>query len=443
MNSHRVPTSSLISAVRKLLHVQRTPSPKAGVILHAEEVRLSRIGACLSCGLAVPAILFSAAPAHAGETVNKIPGLPGHTVWEIVQPVVNEPHKDYPQITFAPGETVTVTATGCVQTGGSGHTWKRYVDPAEYGAISPLYHGEISIPGATQGLVDYVPRQPTVYTIPRTASLAPGQAHLQLGYTDNGYGDNGYSSRNSDNGNMDQCWDLGDATVIVDIAPLPAAVPPPSEADYTFTIDSVMIRNPRTHHAGIDGTDTDVLGTSVVVNGTQAAVGGQELGDVRRGNHAVGFPTVVTQVRPEDRLSFLDTILNAGNPSSQATTTAVTGVIGKVASVVPAVGPAIAAAATGIGEIVNLLNPDCDGPVVADAIGATGSDLALWTQNGPYTRTIGFPGINSATGCGSNSYYEVTYTIARGNAGPQPYSLQINARSLAVEIGSKTRTFRR
>ncbi len=141
-------------------------------------------------------------------------------------------------------------------------------------------------------------------------------------------------------------------------------------------------------------------------------------------------------------------MVNAGDPSSQATTSEVTGIVSKVASVVPVYGSVLSAVVTGVGDVINFFNPDCDGPVVADAVLASGADLALWTQSGPYTRTIGFPGVNSATGCGSNSYYEVTYTIARSNAGPQPYSLpvrgmQLNAQSpVSAKFGSQTRVFR-
>ena len=399
------------------------------------------ISRSLWIGLAMLALL--AIPVHATEAVKRIAGAPGHTVWQITQPTVNKAMTDYPQITFSPGELVMVTATGCVQTGGKGHTWKRYVDPAEYGSGSPLYHGQISIPGATSGLIDFDPRQPTIYTIPANTSMPASQMHLKLGYTDDHYTDNGYSDRNSDNGNMDQCWGLGDASVTIDIFGLPASVAAPAQRDYTFTIDSIMIRNPRTHHAGVDGTDTDVLGTAVMVNGTQAAVAGEALGDVKRGNHAVNFPIVVTQVRPGDRVSLLDTLVNAGDPSSQATTSEVTGIIGKVASVVPGAGGVLAAVVSALGDLINVANADCDGPVVADAVPATGSDLALWTAAGPYTRTIGFPGVKSAIGCGSNSYYEVTYTVSRYEGGPQPYSVQVNARSLATKFGATTRVFKR
>ncbi len=394
-------------------------------------------------GLLTAFLLFGAPTMYATETVTQIQGAPGHTVWKINQPQVNVSNKDYPQIKFAPGQLVTVTATGCVQTGGHGHTWKRYVDPAEYGAESSLYHGQISIPGATSGLVDFLPRTPEVFTIPANTSVPAAQMHLQLGYTDNNYADNGYSKRNSDNGNMDQCWGLGDASMTVDVAPLPPTVPAPGQADYTFTINSIMIRNPRTHHAGVDGTDTDVIGTTVVVNGTQAAIAGETIGDVKRGNHNVGFSIVVTQVRPGDRLNFVDAVVNAGDPSSQATTTEVTGIIGKVASIVPVVGSALGAIAGGVGDAINFFGPDCDGPVVADSIPATGADLALWTQNGPYKRTIGFPGTNSNSGCGSNSFYEVTYTVTRGTATPVPYSVTVNVPTRESKFGAQARVFRK
>src|SRR5712671_6339427 len=72
-------------------------------------------------------------------------------IWRIDEPNVKEPVTPYPQIVFRPGDRVTITAGGCVQTGGVGKTWKRYVDPQGPNA-DHLYHGLIQIPGATQGL---------------------------------------------------------------------------------------------------------------------------------------------------------------------------------------------------------------------------------------------------------------------------------------------------
>ena len=70
----------------------------------------------------------------------------------IDEPTVTRRLTSYPQITFLAGDTVTVQAGGCVQTGGAGKTWKRYVNPS--GSNSDrLYHGLIQIPGANSDLV--------------------------------------------------------------------------------------------------------------------------------------------------------------------------------------------------------------------------------------------------------------------------------------------------
>jgi hypothetical protein len=121
----------------------------------------------------------------------------------ITEPIVNVHQHGY-GLWFQPGDHVQVFAGGCVQTGGKGKTWKRYVDPA---SNNDLYHGLITIPGATgdlDRLVNVVGRQYTV-------SGAGG--NLILGYEDDAYADNGYYSRGSDNGTGDQCLGIGNAVV--------------------------------------------------------------------------------------------------------------------------------------------------------------------------------------------------------------------------------------
>ncbi len=55
----------------------------------------------------------------------------------------------------------------------------------------------------------------------------------------------------------------------------------------------------------------------------------------------------------------------------------------------------------------------CDGIVAGDGAVLYGSQLESLTANGPYTRTIMFPGTDSAGGCGRNSLYYMTWTIRR------------------------------
>jgi hypothetical protein len=80
----------------------------------------------------------------------------GSVVYEISQPVVNQINTQYPMVVFNPGDKVLIRAGGCVQTGGGGRTWKRYVTPLGSPGFpgtpvprSELYHGTITIPGVT------------------------------------------------------------------------------------------------------------------------------------------------------------------------------------------------------------------------------------------------------------------------------------------------------
>lgn len=125
----------------------------------------------------------------------------GTETCDIYVPNVLESVTDYPGVTFAPGDVVTVAAGGCVQTGGTGRTWKRYVDPSG-NKSDRLYHGLIAIPGATAGLVRI-----SSVTGPLTVTAT---GTLKLGYEDDDFGDNGYWS--PDDGTDGQCDDPdGDA----------------------------------------------------------------------------------------------------------------------------------------------------------------------------------------------------------------------------------------
>jgi len=111
----------------------------------------------------------------------------------ISEPVVTQRETTY-DFSFLPGDHVTVNAGGCVQTGGHGQTWKRYVDPASDG---DLYHGLITIPGATGDL------ERLVNVVGRQYVVGGRGGSLKLGYEDDGYSDNGYYAH--DDGTGGQC----------------------------------------------------------------------------------------------------------------------------------------------------------------------------------------------------------------------------------------------
>jgi hypothetical protein len=122
----------------------------------------------------------------------------------IDQPDVTRKETAYPQVQFAPNDVVQVEADGCVQTGGHGDTWKRYVNPSGDGT-NDKYHGLIRIPTAKpagSGLLRFEKFIGRLQTV--TGEGVPvSQLFLWLGYEDDGYSDNGYYSH--DDGNDDQC----------------------------------------------------------------------------------------------------------------------------------------------------------------------------------------------------------------------------------------------
>jgi hypothetical protein len=125
-------------------------------------------------------------------------------ICDVEEPVVTRPATGY-DLRFNAGDRVKVEAGGCVQTGGHGDTWKRYVDPS---SDNGLYHGTISLPGVTNGLTELRFMVGQTFVVPFSGDLV-------LGYEDDGYSDNGYYSH--DNGTGNQCKGVGNAFVSLTI----------------------------------------------------------------------------------------------------------------------------------------------------------------------------------------------------------------------------------
>lgn len=66
-----------------------------------------------------------------------------------------------------------------------------------------------------------------------------------------------------------------------------------------------------------------------------------------------------------------------------------------------------------ISQLEGIIFANCDGIVAVEQLVISGRDLHLRTAHGPYRVTTTHPGTNSATGCGENSKYEVTWSISR------------------------------
>ena len=176
----------------------------------------ARLPGMLFLGLAV-LLASQAARADTFDVVTKVQETSAATVWRIDEPNVKQRATSYQQIKFVPGDRISVDAGGCVQTGGHGRTWKRYVNPSGPNA-DRLYHGLIHIPGVTPKLTrlqQFGLNAGHQISDPLPAGVNPAQLFLQLGYEDDGYGDNGYYAH--DDGTEDQCKNVDHAFVVISI----------------------------------------------------------------------------------------------------------------------------------------------------------------------------------------------------------------------------------
>jgi hypothetical protein len=156
-------------------------------------------------------------------------------LWRIDRPEVWSSAPDgqveYPMITFRPGDTITISAGGCVQTGGFGsQTWKSYTNPK--GKDSPQYYwGTVFIKGVTAGVFKRIGELNGSLGPLREDPNAKTDYILRLGYQDDNTSDNGYW--NHDDGNEDQCKGIGPAFVEIKIisgkAPTGMALSPHSK----------------------------------------------------------------------------------------------------------------------------------------------------------------------------------------------------------------------
>lgn len=115
--------------------------------------------------------------------------------WQIICPNVKQRETIYSKIKFMAGERIFIQADGCVQTGGTGKTWKHYVNPRGPSALR-YYFGLIRINGLTNGLEPISKRYKKEWQLPLNATLS-------LGYSDDNYRDNGYYDH--DDGIDNQC----------------------------------------------------------------------------------------------------------------------------------------------------------------------------------------------------------------------------------------------
>lgn len=191
--------------------------------------------------------IFASPPDSDGRVTHTVNG--NVETWRIDEPDVKKKIIEFQDIRFQPGDRVKVTAGGCVNRGGSGRTWKRYVDPLP--ASDQKYHGMVNIPGAIGQLpADSISRFVRIliikdYEFVVKAITEPRKQHLWLGYEDDHYGDNGYSDQ--DEGSQGQCrigsgW-VQHAYVVVTVTHGGAPPPPATLAPFDISVNTLTAGN--------------------------------------------------------------------------------------------------------------------------------------------------------------------------------------------------------
>ena len=228
----------------------------------------------------------------------------------------------------------------------------------------------------------------------------------------------------------------GDRPFPIPHPPLPRPVPPPpippfQPASYTFRLVSMQVLNTRSAHL-----DSDKASLTVAVgpNGAPTTVI-KDLGDVNNGTFPIGLsigPILISDPNIGVAMNYL--ILNSGHqsrrrqqdPHRRRLRARLGRREGRHLSrqgrgrrrdrFGPDAGgrqrPGADRRLAGR-RADRLLTADCNGPVASEQPAFKGSQLWANTARGAYTHTTYHPGIDSASGCGSNSIYTATWSISR------------------------------
>ena len=184
-----------------------------------------------------------------------------------------------------------------------------------------------------------------------------------------------------------------------------------SPTGYIISVDAFHISNTRSVHE-----DTDYVSLAVQAGTQEPLKGSFFAGDVNNGDHAVRLKVGPVSVAANEGLTFSYLVLNKGH---SGTTSDILEKVGQAS--VALLGGALGASGATLSVVNGILNElfsiifaDCDGTVASDKIVVPRAQLDDWTDPaGGHSEKRHYPGSNSPTGCGSNSIYDVTWSIIR------------------------------
>jgi len=197
-------------------------------------------------------------------------------------------------------------------------------------------------------------------------------------------------------------------------------------------MDNFGISNTRSLH-----NDTDFVFLSATVGANPPVFVQKSMGDVNNGTHSVGLSIEVDIPDDDTIVVFSYLIINNGHGGNDTKARAAQSALSTIAKeiiahkaitatsilvgtiLVPFFGTAVAAigAVMGLVEAGLILFADCDGAVASGTLPFKCSDLINRTSSGQkVSNNTHHPGTDSPTGCGSNSSYSTSCTIATAPA---------------------------
>jgi phospholipase C len=196
----------------------------------------------------------------------------------------------------------------------------------------------------------------------------------------------------------------------------------------TFTMDNFGISNTRSLHE-----DTDFVYLSATVGANPPVFVQKSMGDVNNGTHSVGLSVEVDIPDDDTIVVFSYLVINNGHGGNDAKAKAAQSALSTIAKeiiahkaitatsiavgsiLVPFFASAVAVVAGVMGLVEGglVLFADCDGAVASGTLPFKCSDLIKRTSSGQkISDNTHHPGTDSPTGCGSNSSYSTSCTIA-------------------------------
>jgi hypothetical protein len=194
---------------------------------------------------------------------------------------------------------------------------------------------------------------------------------------------------------------------------------------YSLIVEQFTIHDTRALH-----NDTLWLNVSAFVDGDLVDSWSDKLGDFNNGTYFTPQsvrdhpPTVIND--PQSKVQFIFQLVNNGNvPSGQlsgraaATADQLAGITSNLAGVAGLAAAAAsgyfwaAIAIEGFANLWSWLDTDCDGPVAVDQVSGPRYWLDARTENVAHAIQVtkNYPGSDSPTGCGSNSNYDVEWSL--------------------------------